>query len=191
MTSDLSILAHGQIYAALAKYQDAVAHGEAIPRPSAFGLAITHYQSPEGIGCRLVHESGALLDSGPVVAPTVLEAAQRAAALVLGTVGSILVPVSYVSKQTEELPPAPIASPQTVEPPAQTVEPPTQTVEPEPEIDVEAILSRMDELHTQSPDALKALITKYKAHFEIGRTPFPKSITTPERAQFLLDALGA
>ena len=184
MTSDLSILAHGQIYAALAKYQDAVAHGEAIPRPSAFGLAITHYQSPEGIGCRLVQESGVALDSGPVVAPTVLEAAQRAAQLVLGTVGTFALPAASVSAQTDV--PAP------VEPAAPAANPePEPEPDPEPEIDVEAILSRMDELHTQSPDALKALIVSYKEKFNIGRTPMPKSITTPERAQFLLDALGA
>lgn len=191
MTDDLSTLASGQLHAALAKYQQAVADGEAIPRPSAFGLAISHYQSEQGIGCFLLHESGALLDSGPVVAPTVLEAAQRAAQLVLGTVGAVSLPAASVSAQTDV--PAP------VEPAAPAADVQVIPTETHPAavsregilIDVEGILARMDELHTQSPDALKALIVSYKEKFNIGRTPMPKSITTPERAQFLLDALGA
>lgn len=191
MTDDLSTLASGQLHAALARYQKAVAEGEAIPRPSAFGLAISHYQCTEGIGCLLLHESGALLDSGPVEAPTVMEAAQRAAQLVLGTVGAIPVAAASVSAQTEA--PAP------VEPAAPAADVQVITTETHPAavsregilIDVEGILARMDALHTQSPDALKSLIVSYKERFNIGRTPMPKSITTPERAQFLLDALGA
>jgi outer membrane biosynthesis protein TonB len=85
-------------------------------------------------------------------------------------------------------PPAPAADPPEVllaqlqaatlqQPPAPGVEPEQQ---PEPE-EVEEVLSALDEINARTPDALKAILTAYKAAHPLGRTPFVKSLTTRAR----------
>ena len=73
--------------------------------------------------------------------------------------------------------PAAVKDSLTAEAAAPAVEPEQQ---PEPE-EVEEVLSALDEINARTPDALKAILTAYKAAHPLGRTPFVKSLTTRAR----------
>jgi hypothetical protein len=76
-----------------------------------------------------------------------------------------------------EVPASAVKDSLTAEAAAPGVEPEQQ---PEPE-EVEEVLSALDEINARTPDALKAILTAYKAAHPLGRTPFVKSLTTRAR----------
>jgi hypothetical protein len=196
-----------KLYAALAQYQHAAA-GEALVHPGAFGLAVYHQvERYDGTFLRavLVHSEGGSIDSGPAAinqtAGDLFPLSELLTAFVLG----VRAPALSAPAQAQAVDPAPVEITEAAAPepepepepacpmpaltlPAQQQEPepesPALAVEPEqqpePE-EVEEVLSDLDEINARTPDALKAILTAYKAAHPLGRTPFVKSLTTRAR----------
>jgi hypothetical protein len=197
------------LYSALAQYQHAAA-GEALVHPGSFGLAIYHQLEQHGgatyLRAVLAHSEGGSVDSGParIDGGDLALFPEELTSFVLGVravafsapqqsqqdpepVCPMPAPVDVTEAPAPEPEPAcPMPAPEvpatvkeslTVEPPAPAVEPEQQ---PEPE-EVEEVLSDLDEINARTPDALKAILTAYKAAHPLGRTPFVKSLTTRAR----------
>jgi hypothetical protein len=192
------------LYSALAQYQHAAA-GEALVHPGSFGLAIYHqleqHDGATYLRAVLAHKDGGSLDSGlaRIDGGDLALFPEELTSFVLGVravafsapqqsqqdpkpVCPMPAPVEITDAQAPEpacpmpAPPAPAAEPEPVAP-APAVEPEQQ---PEPE-EVEEVLSALDEINARTPDALKAILTAYKAAHPLGRTPFVKSLTTRAR----------
>jgi hypothetical protein len=192
------------LYSALAQYQHAAA-GEALVHPGSFGLAIYHQLEQHGgatyLRAVLAHSEGGSVDSGParIDGGDLALFPEELASFVLGVrapafsapqqsqqdpepVCPMPAPVEITDAPAPEpacpmpAPQAPAAEPEPVAP-APAVEPEQQ---PEPE-EVEEVLSDLDEINARTPDALKAILTAYKAAHPLGRTPFVKSLTTRAR----------
>ena len=195
------------LYSALAQYQHAAA-GEALVHPGSFGLAIYHQLEQHGgatyLRAVLAHSEGGSVDSGParIDGGDLALFPEELASLVLG----VRAPAFSAPQQSQQDPepvcpmPAPVeitdapapepACPMPApEVPATvkeslTVEAPAPAAEPEQpptEQEVEEVLSDLDEINARTPDALKAILTAYKAAHPLGRTPFVKSLTTRAR----------
>jgi hypothetical protein len=187
------------LYSALAQYQHAAA-GEALVHPGSFGLAIYHQLEQHGgatyLRAVLAHSEGGSVDSGParIDGGDLALFPEALTSFVLG----VRAPVLSAPQQSQQDPepacpmPAPVEitdapAPEPACPmpaPAVPAEPPAPAVEPEqqpePE-EVEEVLSDLDEINARTPDALKAILTAYKAAHPLGRTPFVKSLTTRAR----------
>lgn len=193
--SDLILLENRQaaLYAALAQYQHA-ATGEAAVHPGTFGLAI-HWQreEPDSIRAILTHADGGSINSGAALI------GDRSLTNTCQGLGNLLLGFPMASRPTSaQSDPAPAPEPviaPAVEPepePEPKPEPAPAPAEPDPvddtpptEAELEVVLSAMDALHETNATASPLIIKAYKAQFDIGRTPFVKSITTRER----LDAI--
>jgi hypothetical protein len=176
------------LYRALVQYQQA----RGALHPADCGLAVFHQvQLIDGVTFLegvLAHVDGGSISTGPLPQPF-CDALLHVHRLLLG---------DHASPQPQDAPPVPAP---VVEPPA--AEPPAPAPAPEPELahvnvgpddeplthTVERVLSLLDELHGRDPAALKTLATAYREAFPIGRTPLVKSITTMERADWLIEQL--
>jgi hypothetical protein len=182
------------LYRALVQYQQA----RGALHPADCGLAVFHQvqliNGEPHLEGSLVHVDGGILTSGPVpFADRIAEVLHSLRWLLLG---------DHASPQPQDAPPAPAPVVETpaAEPPAPEPTPapepaPTSFLVPSvshdepPSSTVERVLSLLDELHGRDPAALKTLATAYREAFLIGRTPLVKSITTMERADWLIEQL--
>jgi hypothetical protein len=178
------------LYRALVQYQQA----RGALHPADCGLAVFHQvQLIDGVTFLegvLAHVDGGSISTGPLPQPF-CDALLHVHRLLLG---------DHASPQPQDAPPtpAPVTEPLAVEAPT-----PEPTPEPEPAAapvpstpddeppssTVERVLSLLDELHGRNKQSLQDLATLYRETFPIGRTPLVKSITTMERADWLIEQL--
>lgn len=177
------------LYRALVQYQQA----RGALHPADCGLAVFHQvQLIDGVTYLegvLAHVEGGSISTGPLPQPF-CDALLHVHRLLLG---------DHASPQPQDAPltPAPVAEPPAAEPPAPAPEPtpaPEPALAPGPDDEpprctVEHVLALLDELHGRDPAALKTLATAYREAFPIGRAPLVKSITTMERADWLIEQL--
>jgi hypothetical protein len=184
-----------ELYAALAKYQHACG-GEALVSPGAFGLAIHGRVDDDCVEAVLTHSAGGEISSGTIAMGSfdMFDLLADATRLLLNPIGIrpvTVVPDAPAPTKTEPAPvvvtPEPEPAPVDLDAIGTEIlaedEPPTTD-------ELEAVKLRLEAIHADDAEAVKPIITAYKAAHDIGRTPFIKSITTRERLNTLLQLIA-
>lgn len=181
--------AQAALYEALAQYQGG-------DKPlSDYGLALYHRAiSQNDIEAHLVHAGGGSISSGLVGFTgglAELSAARELSAMLVTskpgfcfTLFSASANAQSALEMLSDTPPDPASEP------AATAPEPLVPRDLTP-AELEEVKSLIDQLVDRDPNAFKAIGAKFKTHFEVGKTPLAKAITTTEHAEWLTTRITA